>query len=160
MAACMRHRGGRWGGTRRRAGGFSLVEVVSSLGIISFGLIALLGLLPVGLQVSRDARESTAEAQINQYLTNLARQTSPTHWKDIVEPRVFCFDRQGLNVPENSDEVFYRATLAVEANAGTSLPSDTDYVSSNLSTLRVTLKKSNGSGAARITALHLVAAGY
>ncbi|PAW77816.1 MAG: hypothetical protein B9S32_09440 [Verrucomicrobia bacterium Tous-C9LFEB] len=159
MAACMRHRGGQGEGKWRRAGGFSLVEVVSSLGIISFGLIALLGLLPVGLQVSRDARESTAEAQINQYLTNLARQTAPTRWKDIVEPRVFAFDRQGLNVPENSDEVFYLATLAVETNTGTVLPSDSDYVSSSLSTLRVTLKKSNGSGTVRITALHLVAAG-
>ncbi len=155
----MGHRGRQGEGKWRRAGGFSLVEVVSSLGIISFGLIALLGLLPVGLQVSRDARESTAEAQINQYLTNLARQTAPAHWKDIVEPRVFTFDRQGLNVPENSDEVFYLASLSMEASTGTVLPSDSNYVSASLSTLRVTLKKSNGSGTARITALHLVTAG-
>lgn len=136
-----------------------MVEVVSSLGIVSFGLVALLGLLPMGLQVTRDARESTAEAQINQYLSNLARQTAPDRMKDIVSPRVFYFDCQGLEVDRDSADKFYEASLSTGSTAGTALPADVEYVSASLSTVQVTLKKCHGHADARVTSLHCVMAG-
>ena len=37
--------------------GFSLVEVVMALGIVTFVLVAILGLLPVGLRQAGDAQE-------------------------------------------------------------------------------------------------------
>ncbi len=40
-------------------GAFSLVEVVLAMGIVSFGLIVLLGLLPAGFKSNRDSTEES-----------------------------------------------------------------------------------------------------
>lgn len=45
-------------------GGFSLVEVTLALGVASLCLIAIFGLLPVGLQTNQDAIEQVASADI------------------------------------------------------------------------------------------------
>jgi len=45
-------------GFRSRAlAGFSLIEVVLALGVVAFVLVALLGLLPIGLNTNRDSLE-------------------------------------------------------------------------------------------------------
>ena len=44
----------------RRPAGFTLVEIVIALGVATFCLIAILGLLPVGVQTTRDATSETA----------------------------------------------------------------------------------------------------
>ncbi len=142
--------GGNYSGGKRRAG-FSLVEVVSSLGIVSFGLVALLGLLPVGIQVSRDSRESTAEAQITQYLSNFVHQSSSSQLTDLIEPHAFYFDRQGLSLPEDSADIFYRVTLSQESEQGATLLAD-----SSLATLQIHVQKVNQPNAPRTIALHRV----
>jgi uncharacterized protein (TIGR02598 family) len=43
---------------------FSLVEVVLALGVASFCLIAILGLMPVGVQTNRNATSQTAATNI------------------------------------------------------------------------------------------------
>jgi type II secretory pathway pseudopilin PulG len=40
-------------------GAFSLVEVVLALGIVSFAVLLILGLLPIGLQSTRDSLDET-----------------------------------------------------------------------------------------------------
>jgi uncharacterized protein (TIGR02598 family) len=48
-----------------RAGrGFTLVEVLLALGIVSFAFMALCGMLPVGLKTYRDAMDATCRANI------------------------------------------------------------------------------------------------
>lgn len=47
---------------------FSLVEVVMALGVVAFAIVAVMGLLPVGL---REARNSTAEVQAVNLMTLL-----------------------------------------------------------------------------------------
>lgn len=142
-------------GSARKQQGFSLVEVVSSLGIISFGLVALLGLLPVGLRVSRDSRDSTASAQITQYFSSLARQTPPDRLAGVVEPQVFYFDEQGVAVAAGSPEAFYQASLSLDVTQGTALPSENGYVNASLSTGRIHLKRMNGHDAGQTVAFHL-----
>jgi uncharacterized protein (TIGR02598 family) len=44
----------------RSAGGFSLIEIVLALGVGSFCLIAVFGLLPIGIQTNRNATSQTA----------------------------------------------------------------------------------------------------
>lgn len=146
------------GGAVYRANGFSLVEVVSSLGIVSFGLIALLGLLPMGLQVSREARESTAEAQINQYLSNLARQTETSRLPEILDPRVFYFDRQGLPVAADATERFYRANLTQVRAPAAPESADLSYQSASLGTVQVSLRKCHGSEPASVKSVHRIVA--
>lgn len=49
-------------GSARRAG-FTMIEIAIALGVIAFALVAIIGILPTGLQVQRDNR---AETIINQ----------------------------------------------------------------------------------------------
>jgi len=44
---------------RLLAHGFTLVEVVIALGVLAFALVALIGLLPLGMQSNRESREET-----------------------------------------------------------------------------------------------------
>jgi len=46
------------------AAAFSLVEVVLALGVASFCLIAILGLMPVGVQTNRNATSQTAATNL------------------------------------------------------------------------------------------------
>jgi type II secretory pathway pseudopilin PulG len=48
----------------RRVHAFSLVELTLTLGIAAFCLIAVLGLMPVGVQTNRNATSQTAAANI------------------------------------------------------------------------------------------------
>lgn len=48
----------------RPAAAFSLVEVVLSLGIAAFALVALLGVLPLGLQSHKEASEQIAAVNL------------------------------------------------------------------------------------------------
>jgi uncharacterized protein (TIGR02598 family) len=63
-----------------RRSGFSLVEVMLSLAIASLGFITMLGLLPQGLQLSRNAANISAESRIKQKLTGELLTTS---WKQL-----------------------------------------------------------------------------
>lgn len=58
-------------GVHQRAGAaFSLVELVIALGIVSFAMVGLIGLLPIGLTTSREAINTTVESQIVQSLSS------------------------------------------------------------------------------------------
>ena len=45
---------------------FSLVEVVLALGVISFAIVAILGVIPTGLQTSHSSQDETRATQIAQ----------------------------------------------------------------------------------------------
>ena len=50
----------------KRPRAFSLVEVALALGIIAFALVAVVGMIPTGLQASRDAVDFTRTSMIAQ----------------------------------------------------------------------------------------------
>jgi uncharacterized protein (TIGR02598 family) len=50
--------------------GFTLVEVTLSIGLLSFSLLALIGLVPSGLGSLRDSVDQTTRAQIIQRISN------------------------------------------------------------------------------------------
>ncbi len=52
--------------TSQTVWGFSLVEVVLALGVIAFAIVAILGIVPIGLRTSHDAQDDTRAAQIAQ----------------------------------------------------------------------------------------------
>ena len=61
---------------QRKRFGFSLVEVVLSLGVIAFSVVAIIGLLPLGLSTSHSAQDETRAAQIAQDIfSSIASQT-------------------------------------------------------------------------------------
>lgn len=51
-----------------RKGGFTLIEVVVAVGIVATVFVALMGMLPIGIDTMRDASEVTMRAQIAQKL--------------------------------------------------------------------------------------------
>src|SRR5687768_507949 len=53
--------------------GFTLVEIAIALGIIGFALVAIIGILPAGLQVQRDNKEDTIINQEGTYLVDAIR---------------------------------------------------------------------------------------
>lgn len=56
---------------------FSLVEVTLSIGIVSFCLLGLIGLMPVGLSAVKAAREEAAASNCLNYLATAIRKASP-----------------------------------------------------------------------------------
>ena len=53
--------------------GFSLIEVVLAIGIVSFALLAVVGLLPVGMKSTQNAREQAAAANVLNSIANALR---------------------------------------------------------------------------------------
>ena len=61
---------------KESANAFSLIEVVLALAVSAIGLVAILGLLPQGLQASRDAADNTISATLVHDIFSTIR-TSP-----------------------------------------------------------------------------------
>ena len=58
---------------RQRQGGFTISEVVLAIGVVAFGLVAVLGVLPAGLAVTKDNREETIIRYEARYWINALR---------------------------------------------------------------------------------------
>lgn len=56
-----------------QSAGFTLAEVVLALAVVAFGLIAVLGVLPIGLNTTRDNRYETMIVQDAEYWMNAIR---------------------------------------------------------------------------------------
>jgi len=100
---------------RRRNSGFSLVEVVLAVGVVAFAFIPLLGLVPMGLNASRQAIDTTVEAQIVQQMTGQAQQTDFSQLANLAGTTVTCFDANG-NVTTASSAI-YKASFSTPVNA-------------------------------------------
>ncbi len=70
MKLFLSHRG------RKNRGGFSLVEIAFSIGLLSFSVLTLTSLLAVGLKNAHVAHDDRAATQIAQALVEKARQGS------------------------------------------------------------------------------------
>lgn len=96
-------------GRRRPVPAFTLIETALALGIVAFALIPLIGLLPVGLQLSRSASDYTVAAQIAQRLSGMVQQSddpSSTLKKDGGSPLIqsyYAFDNEGQPVSQLSN---------------------------------------------------------
>jgi uncharacterized protein (TIGR02598 family) len=104
----------------RRA--FSLVEVVIALGVITFAFVPLLGMLPLGLDFSRQAIDTTVAAQIAQQLTTEAQQTDFSRLAELGAASVaspLYFDDQG-NKTADVPGAIYEAVFGVSTS--TALP--------------------------------------
>jgi type II secretory pathway pseudopilin PulG len=84
---------------RKQADAFSLVEVVIAIGVIAFAIIAILGVLPVGLTTGHSAQDETRAPQIAQDILNSIASQAQTHYKGsgnwtvtVVQPPTFSYD--------------------------------------------------------------------
>ncbi len=79
--------------TARSRSGFSLVEVTLALGVAAFCLVAVFGLLPIGLKTQQTAIEQTAATRIVSAAVSDLRSTART----ATTSSLF-----GINIPANA----------------------------------------------------------
>ncbi len=111
------------GASRRARHGFSLVEVTLAMGIVSFAFVTIFGLLPVGLDVSRQAIDTTVCSQITQQMIHAAQQTDFSRLTQLQSDSAsepWCFDDQGGRAA-NPSLARYKAAYQVAPSAA--LPS-------------------------------------
>ncbi|MBC8001056.1 MAG: Verru_Chthon cassette protein B [Opitutaceae bacterium] len=87
--------------TAHHRSGFSLVEVVLALGIFSFAIVGIVGLIPIALQTHMDAKTGTIQAQIHQ---SLAAEALLTDFSKLTElnGKLRYFDEEGVEVFDGS----------------------------------------------------------
>jgi uncharacterized protein (TIGR02598 family) len=93
----------------RRSRGFSLVEVVMALGIMSFALMGIVGLLPAGLSQFRQAVDVTMKAQISQELTASVQRTEfidLNGFGTASSPKVSYYDSEGAQLSETKKDTY------------------------------------------------------
>lgn len=127
---------------RAAAGGFSLAEVLIALAVASFALLALVGVLPEGLQSLQNAQRQEAEARMVQQVEALYQLkpwsqsgTGPEAEEDLE------FDGNGAPVHTGSRDAVYRVRTEVEEAAP--LPNESTG-SPFLRRLRVRITRSGG----------------
>jgi len=76
--------------------GFSLVEVTLALGIVTFGLIAVMGLLPTGLNLAKQSADEVAAVNIMTGISLSLEKGSPVNGKAT-------FNADGMRIPTTAD---------------------------------------------------------
>lgn len=121
-----------------RRSGFSLVEVTLCLGVVAFALVALMGILPVGLMSAREAITQTAQTQI---LKRISSELELLPFTDlsayIAQSRTYDYD--GKETTNSSDAVYEVKLSAAAANYPGS--SNVAGLSDHLRDVRVTIQR-------------------
>ena len=104
-----------------------------ALGIAAFCLVALLGLMPVGLKTVRDARGDALRAEILKAMGNIAQQTDYSLLGNLNGTNYY-FDINGLIVNSDSSDVVYKALLST----GTVMVPPTSTTTNIISTAKLT----------------------
>ena len=100
-----------------RARAFSLVEVVLALGVLAFCLIAVFGLMPVGMQTNRNAASQTAGTNIIAVIvadlrtTPAAATTSPQFAITFGTGKTLYFDVSGQASTSLTTDSRYRLNI-------------------------------------------------
>lgn len=114
-------RGGQPGGS-----GFSLVEVVLAIGVISFAMVALIALLPRGLQIAKNSTEETRALNLATAIQSDLQSTPLSSAKSInfqVAPIPWVLNASQAATPNpvidlNTDYVFYASEGQSASAAG------------------------------------------
>ena len=119
--------------------GFSLVEVVIAIGILSFAMVPLLGMLPTGLNTFRNSIDRSVSTQIAQQILNEARQTDFTNLPSLQGNRYFT--DEGDPTTETSPNRIYLARTDIITQVA--VPGDgTPFSNASLAKVRVQVANS------------------
>lgn len=90
--------------------GFSLIETVIALGVTSFGLIALLGMVPIGIISSRSSLERSTGAIIAQ---NVISDLNQRTWSTLTNEHLY-FNDEGRTVSADDPDIIYTAVTRID----------------------------------------------
>lgn len=101
---------------------FSLVEVTLAIGVIAFALLAIVGLIPVGMKSGGEAIDATRTSLAAKDAQNRVRSsvttTTFTNTSDVNLPTWF-FDRDGIFLGTAvSNKAVYRADATIHKDWG------------------------------------------
>ncbi len=93
---------------RSRTAGFTMIEIAISIAIVGFALVAVIGVLPAGMNTQRDNREETMVNQDAQYLIEalthgikqngyLSNVVSRIEWRDTNGTAFLAFGKPFFN---------------------------------------------------------------
>ena len=131
--------------TSQRHRAFTMVETVLALGITSFALVTIMGILPCGLQVFHSATEATVEGQMVQQIVGKLNQTPYDDFSKLQES--YSFDDAGNFVEDQSQDGIYTANL--DLNYQTELPGSVGNTSDGLTGVTITFKRKGDTGPVR-----------
>jgi uncharacterized protein (TIGR02598 family) len=130
--------------------GFSLIEVTIALGVVSFALIALFGLLPTGLTTFRSSIDRSVASQIAQNIISQARQTEFSSLSTLAtpagSPKKFTEDGDETT---DATKTIYVAKVEVETQV--TLPAATVVPNTSMAKIRVRVANSPSGSEAAIT---------
>lgn len=97
----------------RVSSGFSLIEIVIALGVISFALVSVIGLLAGGITTWRDSSDDRLAVSMAEQVLAELRSSS------VIENSTteFFFDVEGRRLSSSADS-HYRVVAAAEVDAG------------------------------------------
>ena len=101
---------------RRSLASFSLVEVAIALGIVTFAIVSLFGLLVVGMQANRASQGDTALALASKYVLSSLRTTNV--WP---ASQTIYFDYQGVATNISRQPTFYTNITTTAASTTANL---------------------------------------
>ena len=107
-------------------GGFSLVEVTLALGIISFAMVTLIGLLPVSYTSFRASARSVTSTQLAQRIFAEMQQTDFTN----LAPTNTFHDVQGAEVGQSDSKKVFDVNVQIISDV--KLPASASVASSSL----------------------------
>jgi len=135
-----------------KAAGFSLVEVCLAIGIVAFGLLAVIGLLPAGTDIFRQSIQTTVASQILQQAISEANETDfdqlikdsagsaiPAGTTGVKAIRYF--DEQGKELAQPALAVYHVNTRVQSATDSPATPAFTNL---NLATVTVQVAHNPG----------------
>ena len=99
---------------RRKNSGFSLVEIVVAVGIVATVMVALLGMIPTGLNTVNEAADTMAEIRIAQQILG---EVQMADWEDLDQwdSKPYYYDPEGNKIENQADgDVRYTCRVEIE----------------------------------------------
>lgn len=130
--------------------GFSLIEVTIALGVVSFALVALFGLLPTGLSTFRRSIDRSVASQVAQGIINKARQTDFASLSTLVtasgSPKRYTEEGEETT---DSAKTIYVAKVDVEFQVA--VPAATTFQNASMAKIRVRVANSPNGNETAVT---------
>lgn len=119
-----------------RPAGFSLVEVTVALGLVSYTLLALMGLFTVALSSSRDSTVETALSQVVLHATSIYDKNIPT--------QTLYYSYAGVQV--GASEKYFELTMVGSPSSDATIPG----TSTNLHLLTLSISSPQNPGVTNV----------
>ncbi len=116
--------------------GFSLVEVTMALGITTFALVVILGLLPVGIGAQETSLNETTATNVATGIIADLRQVPSTYAISLNTSLSTKSSRYGVDVTQPATTIYLDASGTLQASASTALYKATVHLTQPAGTTR------------------------